>query len=179
MACILASSYDFSVGCQASIGGVDEVLIMEYSNLDGGSLAITEVADIVTAIDVATGKLFRRYNLAKEMGSDSDNLNRNVATGAFGYDHKVDFTTNGITTAMKIEMRSMAQTPLIVIVKRRDGTYWLYGKTKGMDLVTGTQQNAKEALTGPQQVWGFTGFEPDFAKSVNSGIIAALLVAAS
>jgi len=171
MACQLASSYDFSAGCQASIGGVDKVYIMEFANVS----SVTVTANVVTAVTKVATKVYRTYNLAKEMGSDSDNLARNVATASMLYDHKVDFTTNGITTAMKQELKAMAQTPLSVIVLRRDGTAWMYGKQKGMDLVVGNMQNAKEASNGPQMVWGFTGQEPDVALEVQFSVLATLL----
>lgn len=175
MACILSASYDFSAGCNASIGGVDKVYIIEYSNVLPAN--VTVVANVVTAITKVSTKVFRTYNLAKEMGSDSDNLARNVPTGSLLFDHKVDFTTNGITTAMKQELKAMAQIPLLVVVLRRDGTAWLYGRQKGMDLIVGTMQNAKEAATGPQMVWGFTGQEPDTALEVQSSVLATLTVA--
>lgn len=174
MACTLSASYDFSAGCQAAIGGIDKVFIIEYANVLPANVTVT--ANVVTAITKVASKVFRTYNLAKEMGSDSDNLNRNVPTASLLFDHKVDFTTNGITTAMKQELKAMAQTPLLVIVQRRDGTAWMYGRQKGMDLVVGTMQNAKEAATGPQMVWGFTGQEPDLALEVQFSVLATLTV---
>ena len=81
----------------------------------------------------------------------------------------------GITTAVKAEMKLVAQNNLIMIVKRWDGTYWLYGKTKGMNLDAATSGITKEANGFKGHTWTFTGVEPSYAVEVDSAIITALL----
>lgn len=172
MPCTLGSGYNFSTDCLGGIGGVDTDYIIEFSNVS----SVTVVSNVVTAITRVATKIFRSYVLAGEVGFDSDDPIPSLSTNSLIYKHIIGFTTNGITTAMKVEMKAMCQTPTMHIVKRRDGSFWLYGLQKGMNLVTPTTQNKKEAANGPQMTWQFEGTEPNFALEVTPGIVAALLV---
>lgn len=172
MSCTLGTSYNYASGCLVGIGGVDTDYIIEFINVT----AVAVTSNVVTGITRVSTKIFRSYILANEVGFDSDDPNPNAGTNSLLYKHIVGFTTNGISTAMKVEMKAMCQTPTLHIVKRRDGSCWLYGLTKGMNLVTPTAQNKKEGANGPQMTWQFEGTEPSFALEVDPTIIAALLV---
>jgi hypothetical protein len=79
-----------------------------------------------------------------------------------------------MTTAMKSEIALLAKNTLIILVKRRDGSYWIYGITKGMDLMTASSGSAKEATGFTGHNLSFAGLEPDFAWEVDSSIVAAI-----
>lgn len=172
MACLLTKDYTF-VGCKDQLAGISEVLICEYDFVNISSMTVA--AGIVTALTCATGKKFRRYILDKERGEYSFDLTGNKETGINTYLHKVMFTTNKITTDMVLEMDLVAKNWTIIIVKEADGTYRMYGREKGMELVTGGINSAKELGGFKGQVWTFESIQPSHALEVQSSLITTLL----
>lgn len=170
MACALTSGYTY-IGCKGGLSGLDEVMWTEFANVT----AITVTANVVTAITQAGTTVYRLLVLDKEMGMDSSDMTFTSASGTISSLHKVDFTIKGITTAMQAELKLAMQNVLNVIVKRRNGTYWMYGRTKGMDILTTTAGTAKEATGFTGHNISMQGIEPDFAIEVDSTIIAGLL----
>jgi hypothetical protein len=170
MSCALTSGYTF-VGCKDAASGIDEVLITEYANVT----AITVTSNVITAITMASTKQFRQYVLDKERGEFSYDLTGNKETSINTYLHRVSFTTNNITEAMSRELDLGAKNYTIQIVKGNDGKYRLFGRDKGMEMVTGTNSSAKELAGFHGNVWTFESIQKDRALEVNAGIIAALL----
>lgn len=169
MACALTQGYTY-IGCKGSLSGLDEVRLTEFANVT----AITVTANVVTAITMTASTKFRKYVLDKDMGMDSDDLAFTPGTGTITYTHKVDFTIKGQTTTVKQEIELVAKNVLLIITKRRDGTYWLFGRTKGMDLMTASSGTAKEAAGFTGHNLSFQGLEPNFALEVDSTIIAGI-----
>jgi hypothetical protein len=169
MACLLTSGYTY-LGCKGTISGLDEMRWTEFANVTSYTL----VAGVITAITMTGVTKFRKYVLDKEMGMDSDDLAFAQAAGTITYTHKVDFTIKGMTTAMKLELALASKNVLIVITKRRDGTYWIFGITKGMDILTATSGTSKEAAGFTGHNISLQGLEPNFAWEVDASIIAAI-----
>lgn len=174
MACALTSGYNF-YGCKGGAGGISEVLITEIANVT----ATTLTANVYTAITMATGTQFRRYVLDKEMGTWSDNGTYTKESGTWTYAPTVDFTIKGVSTALQAEIKLIAQNTLIMIVKDRNGVYRLFGKEKGMDLMTAENAGGKAMTDFNGFNLNFVGGETDYAHEVSSGIITALLSPAS
>jgi hypothetical protein len=169
MACLLTQGYTFT-GCKGGISGIDEVRITEFDNVT----AYTLTAGVITAITMSGVTKFRKYILDKEMGMDSDDLTFTPGTGTITYAHKVDFTIKGQTTSVKNELALVAQNVLMIMTKRRNGTYWMFGITKGMDLVTATSGTSKESAGFTGHNLSFIGLEPAFAYEVDASIVAAI-----
>jgi len=169
MACLLTQGYTY-LGCKGGLSGLDEVLITEFANVT----STTIVAGVVTVITMSGATKFRKYVLDKEMGMDEDPKTYTQATGTISSAHKVEFTTKGMTTSVKNELSLVMQNTLMVMTKRRNGTYWIYGITKGMDAVTITSGTSKEANGFTGHVVTFSGLEPDFAWEVDASIVAAI-----
>ena len=169
MACALTSGYTY-IGCKGGLSGLDEVLWSEFANVT----VTTVVANVITVITMTGATKYRKYVLDKDMGMDSSDMTFTSASGTLSSLHKVDFTIKGITTAMQAELKLAMQNVLSVIVKRRDGTYWMYGRTKGMDIMTTTAGSAKEATGFTGHNISLQGIEPDFAIEVTGSIMAAI-----
>ena len=173
MACILTQGYTF-VGCKDQAAGIDEALITEFANVS----TITVTANVVTAITMVMGKKFQQYILDKERGEFSYDLTGNKETSINTYLHKTSFTTNKLTTTETFEMDLMAKNFTIQIIKGNDGIYRLFGRTKGMEMVTGTNTSAMKLDGFHGQVWSFESIQSAPALEVGSGLIAALLIPA-
>lgn len=169
MACLLTSGYTY-LGCKGTISGLDEVRWTEFANVTSYTL----VAGVITAITMTGTTKFRKYVLDKEMGMDDDSMTFTSGTGTITYAHKVDFTIKGMTTAMKLELALASKNVLMVMTKRRDGTYWMFGITKGMDIMTISSGTAKEAAGFTGHNISLQGLEPNFAWEVDAAIVAAI-----
>jgi hypothetical protein len=170
MPCLLTSGYNFA-GCKGGAGGISEVLITEIENLTSS----TFTANVYTALTMSTGKQFRRYILDKEMGSWSDNGTYTKESGTYTYAPTVSFTIKGISTALQAELKLIAQNTLILIVKDRNGVYRLFGREKGMDLMTVESTVGKAMTDFAGFNLNFVGGEIDFAHEVQTSLITALL----
>lgn len=170
MPCALSSGYNFA-GCKGGAGGISEVLITEIANLTASTLT----ANVYTALTMATGTQFRRYVLDKEMGSWSDNGTFTKESGTWTYEPTVAFTVKGVSTALQAEIKLIAQNTLIMIVKDRNNVYRLFGREKGMDLMTAENAGGKALTDFYGFNLNFVGGETDYAHEVSSGIISALL----
>jgi len=174
--CALTQGYTF-VGCKDQASGIDEVLICEYDNVNLSAMTVT--ANVVTALTCATGKQFRRYILDKERGEFSYDLAGNKENSINTYLHKVMFTTNKLTTGVTFEGDLVAKNFTIIIVKDNTGTYRLFGRVKGMELISLENKSSKELSGFHGNVWSFESIQNAPALEVNSALITTLLSPAS
>lgn len=169
MACALTQGYTY-IGCKGGMSGLDEVRWTEFANVTSYTLT----AGVITAITMTGVTKFRKYVLDKEMGMDSDDFTFTSGSGTISHVHKVDFTIKGMTTSVKNELTLAGKNVLMVMTKRRDGTYWMFGITKGMDIMTMTSGTSKEATGFTGHNISLQGLEPTFAYEVDSTIVAAI-----
>lgn len=174
--CALTSGYTF-IGCKDQAAGADEVYIAEYDNVNVDSMTVA--SDIITALTCKSGKKFWKYVLDKERGEYSYDLTGNKETSINTFLHKVSFTTNKLLAAQTLQMGLVAKNFLLIIVKGNDGVYRFFGRVKGMELVSGTNQSAKELAGFHGSVWSFESVQPGPALEVDSTLIATLLAPAS
>lgn len=137
MSCLLTQWFDLD--CNDSIGGIEEIYVLENVSID----AITEVSGVVTAITTVGSKKFNRYRLKDEVGSMQAPVNHNQQNGTTFFEQTVIFNLNKLTTTKRNELLLLAQANTVVIVKDMNGLYWLCGKTRGLypsagDFGTGT-----------------------------------------
>jgi hypothetical protein len=171
MACALTQGNTYTA-CKPGMGGIKEVWLTEFDNVT----AYTVASGIVTAITMASGKLFRRYILEKEIGKADWPL---TGAGNVSYEHKVDFSIRGLTTSIQNELKLIAQNSLIIIVKEADDTFRIFGITRSMDLVTAGGSTEQNAADIKKNTLSFVGKEPNFPWEVQSSITTALLSAAA
>jgi hypothetical protein len=166
---------NITIDCKDSIGGLKEVLFIEFDNVT----TITEASGVVTAITLATGKQFRRYQLPKETGFFTEAPNASVQNGTIFYQQELTVVINKMQANTRNEIQLLAQNRLISIALDLNGKYWLLGREQSLDLTGGEggSGTAHGDRNGYTRV--FTGQERQMAPEVTSGIIAALLVPAS
>ena len=173
MACNLTQN--MTLDCTDGIGGVKEVLFIEYDNVT----AITEASGVVTTLTVSTGKQFRRYAMPKETSFFTETLNKNIQNGSLFYQQELTIVLNKMQANTRNEIQLLAKNRLITIVLDQNGKYWLLGKVNAMEATSG--DGGTGTATGDRNGYTrvFTGMEKDMAPEVQSSIIAALLTPAS
>jgi hypothetical protein len=164
-----------TIGCNDSIGGLKEVLFIEFDNVT----AITEASGVVTAITVSPGKQFRRYVMPKETSFFTETLNSNVANGTIFYQQELTIVLNKMQANTRNEISLLAQNRLIAIGLDNNGKYWLLGRERSIDATGG--DGGSGTATGDRNGYTrvFTGMEKDMAPEVQNSIIADLLAPAS
>lgn len=137
MSCLLTQWFDLD--CNDSIGGIEEMYVLEATSVD----TITDASGVVTGITTVGSKKFNRYRLKDEVGSMQSPVTHNQQNGTTFFEHTVVGSLNKLSTTKRNEFKILMQTNSIVIIKDMNGNYWLCGKTRGMypsagDFGTGT-----------------------------------------
>ena len=179
MACALTLGYNYNA-CKGGAGGIKRVLITEVANVT----AVTVTANVITAMTLPTGKLFREYDLDKEMGYFKSPLTADVKSDNLVYNHEVGFGIKKFATTIAAEIKLLASNWLYIIVEDRNGKYRAFGigstlpHSNGMNLETVSDDSGKAMLDYNGFELVFKSMEDTYAMEVQSSIIAALLIAA-
>lgn len=168
MACALTSGY--SLDCKDSSGGITEVYFMELGNL----ATIAEASGVVTGLTKVTGKRFYKYQLPKEAGMLTETINGNTQNGTIFYASELKVVVNKLSTAVRNEIKLLAQNTLLAVIKDNNGKYWMIGKEKGIDLNGGTLGTGTAFGDRSGFDLTFTGSEAAPMVEVNSTVASAL-----
>jgi hypothetical protein len=109
--------------CAANMGGIVEVLIANYDDVT----AKTVTAGKITAITMATGAKFKRYEFAKNTGSLTSNYTFDQAAGVKFVTSDLVLQFNRMQTTSRVEISALALADTVVIVKDANGKYWYLG----------------------------------------------------
>lgn len=166
---------NITIDCKDSLGGLKEVLFIEFDNVT----TMTEASGVITAITLPTGKQFRRYVMPKETAFFTETPNVSVPNGTVFYQQELTIVINKMAANTRNEVQLLAQNRLIAIALDLNGKYWLLGREQAIDLTggeggSGTAHGDRNGYTR-----AFTGMERFMAPEVMASIIAALLVPAT
>lgn len=174
MACALTQSV--GLDCRSSVGGIKKVYVTEIAN----ATTITAASGVVTAITMATGKRFWDYSVDLDIPNEwTENGTGSRENGTLFYEQSVTLILNGMSASKRNELHLLAKNRLLVIIQDRNDVYWLAGESNGLMVTTnnagsGAMMDARNGYT-----LTLAGKEAEPANTVDSTIIAALLVAAS
>ena len=118
--CNLSSG--FARDCSDSVGGIEELYIIERSAVT----AYTEASSEVTAITDG-GSTWRKYELKKEVGSVTATTTIDPANGTRFSEGVVAFSINKFSAAKVNEIKIMILGRLAIICKDNNGVYWGLG----------------------------------------------------
>ena len=178
MPCALTTNITYD-SCKDNISGIKRILFTEYANLDQTNVAkFALTANVVTTLVLATSKLFRAYNLDRQMAEASDNATGNVETKINIYAPTITFTINGFTTVQRTELDLLMKNYLIAIIERKNGTYWIAGLDGGLDVTEIQTAFGKNFEDFSGNIVSLVGKSATRMLEVDSSLIAAQLVAA-
>lgn len=175
MACALTQGFT-TLDCKDNTGGVIEFLITELANVE----TVIDTDGLITAITMAPGSQFWEYKQLKETAQWTEELKTTPANGTIAYNQTANIVLFKRDTAKRNEIKLLSQNVVCIIVKDKNGSYWLLGETQGCDLADGSKYDSGKAGTdknGWDLAFGAVEHEP--AKEVDSSLIAALLIPAS
>lgn len=155
MACNLVSS--FSINCRDGNGGATEMKVREFIPALTGT---SETSGTVTFSGAALTNWYT-YAIEKETASFMDDLVGNVQNGTTVYNETVTYIFNKLQTAFRNELKTLGQKRLWIAIKDSNGTAWLFGYTRGMDLTTANSASGTAWTDRSGYTLTFIGAEPN------------------
>lgn len=161
-----------SIGCKDNTGGITKIYLANAESV----ASITAASGTISAITMATDKLFYEFALPKFSGSFTENIKASAENGTVYYEQVITGSMRKMSVANRNLIKTLATANLVAIVADANGNHWYVGETRNLDLTegsaaTGTQMGDKNGYS-----FTLTGMEPAPAQLVTSSIIAALLV---
>ena len=170
MSCSITSGYPLQ--CRESMPGVLAVYITNFSNVVS---YVTDATNVVTGVTLSSATFFYKFNLNKEAGEFTENINSSPTNGTLAFEPTVNLYLSKYATVLRNQIVLLAKSKLAVIVLDRNGQYWLLGASNGMDCTAGSGVVGKAYLGDPNG-WNitFTGQEPVAAFEVSASIISTI-----
>lgn len=168
MSCALTQGY--TLDCRDNVGGIKEIYITELGN----KATLTAASGVITAFTLSSGKQFFKYELEKETAELTENFQTNDVNGTVFYEQDIMLPIRKLQASTRNEIKLLAQNRLMIIVKDRNGKYWLLGENNGCELQPSTGKTGKAMGDFNGYELTFKGKEEDPMQEVSSGLIATL-----
>lgn len=172
MACALTQ--DISLGCRDSVGGIETVYITELAN----KATLTTTAGTIGTFTLSTGKQFWIYELVRGTANWGEDVVNSEENGTYFYQQKLAIKLHKRSATLNEEIKLIAQNRLMIIVKQKNGEYYLIGE-EGATLDTSTFESGTA-------MGDFNGYTLNFkcdstvpAAKVNSNLISTLTAPAA
>ena len=157
--------------CSPSMGGIVEALFANKEDVQ----EVTLTEDMVSAITMASGKKFVKFQFPRNTGSMSSNYTIDHTTGVKFVTTDLVLVFNRMETSKRIAIKALMQNDLVAIVKDANGKYWYLGYDEALNATAG------DGLTGTARADrnGYSATLQDNSHEmpyeVNPEIIAALV----
>lgn len=164
MACELYQGEE--IECRDGSGGVMEVYIANFNNVQ----SVTVTSGQATGITMAGTTKFFTFQLEKENALYDNNGTSSIENGTTFYESTLNFTIKKMSASQKNSLDILLKARLMVIVKDSNGTYWVMGRTRGVDALEilntsgkafGDLAGATVTLTGKEPA-----FDPEFTGAI-------------
>lgn len=142
MSCILTAA--IAANCKDGVGGISNLWAVELSAVTGGTA--TETAGALTAFALEGGKVMFAWNFAKDSAAIMEDANPSIENGTTFWRHTLEVSFWKWETAKRNELKIAAATPIAFIAKDYNGNYWLLGRSRGLDMQSGSQATSGKLL---------------------------------
>lgn len=153
-------------GCRDGVGGVPNIYLTEFDNID----TFTENSNVVTATLKATKK-WRKVECEKDTANFVETHTGSRQNASIFYTQTVTIKLNGLKTETRTLVRLLAKNKLAIICEI-DGKYWLIGRRDGAMLTTGTTNSGTTMADGHNYQMTFEAMEKEMAIEVNSTFLS-------
>jgi hypothetical protein len=150
LTCILSEGLNLTGCTKDNTGGVEQVIFANFKDVvpAGSPTGFTydsttgEVTSVVTG---ATASDWYIFDTVKETSSLAEAVAVNVQNSTISFTPTVTLVMNKMNTAKRNLIHMLALGVLVAVVKDNNGTYWMVGQKKGLD-VTAIDNNTGVAL---------------------------------
>src|SRR3990167_9003645 len=162
MACPLTQN--LILDCQDQVGGIETVYIAERANRTD-TMIYNGSGQITTGILQETF-FFYRYQFKKASSEYKQTVQRDIVAG---------------TTFWQTELKLLAYNTCMIVIKDRNGKYWLMGENNGAEVVSGGDGSGKamgdvngyDLVFQSEENEPMRELEPAFVNLAISGFLAA------
>ena len=173
MACLINSG--FSDTCRGSVGGVGTVYLGNFpagvtQDLDW---LVLDADGVVT--DFASGTIAYEYQPNKTSSQFTETYQSSLENGSFGFEQKVSLVFANMSQLKQNQIKLMSAGNLFVIVKNKDGKFWLIGSEDGAVLSGGSADSGKTLAEGNKYTLEITAMQGTPAKEVTAAAVAAII----
>lgn len=156
MACTLVASFPFS--CRDSNGGVQEIKVKVFDSAAVGS-TLVESSGTVTASGASLTDWQVLY-CEKLTASFLEAGTTSVQNGTSTFKDTITFIFNKLQVAFRNELKTYHQVSLHIAAKDNNGVGWLFGYTRGVDLITSSSASGTTYEDRSGYTLTFEGTEP-------------------
>jgi hypothetical protein len=155
LTCLLTSSFPFA--CRDGNGGAQEFKVKVFDSTLSG---ITETSGRVTMTGAALTGWYTLY--CEKMTSNAGSAGAtSVQNGTTTYKETAVFIYNKLQASFRNELKAYHQQRVHIAVKDNNGTSWLFGFTRGMDLPSSTSTTGTNYEDRSGYTLTFEGTEPN------------------
>jgi len=157
MACTFISSFPFA--CRDGNGGVQEMKVKVFDSA-APSVTLVETSGTVVA---SGASLTGWYTLFCEKATANfvDAGATNVQNGTSTYKETITFIFNKLQVAFRNELKAYHQQRIHIAIKDNNGVAWLFGFTRGVDLMTSNSGSGTAYDERSGYTLTFEGTEPN------------------
>lgn len=179
MACSSIALSGISQACKNSIGGVKTIYAARKEDVTAVTVTATEGTgvDTVTAITMATGKVFYEYKGTKDSSNFVSTYTVAPEAGSAYWNTVLTTQWAQMDSVKRAQLLALLVDELIIIALDRNGKYWMLGKDNGMEGSNGTAQTGSASGDLNGMTAEFTAAEPAPPIEVDAAIIAGILEA--
>jgi hypothetical protein len=167
--CPLTAGYDYSQNCTAFQGGVKVIAFVESYNKN----TITVASGVVTAMALASTKVFRVYRVKKNKSFFTDNATRTEAGGKF-YTPTISLFLPDLGTALRKEVDLLISNSLIVAVLDYNNVWRMAGYYSFLEATTVDANFGTLIGDSHAQTVVFTGQDADPMLEINTSTATSL-----
>lgn len=160
-----------SLDCKGVAGGIDTIYLAEFENVS----SITASSGIVSGITMVAGKKFFEYKVRPENATFTQEQTFSKENQSYFSAQTLTFDIFKMSAKNRNIIKLLVQNRILAIVKSTEGTYWLLGETRGMDVTTVSESTGKAMGDKNGYSLTLTGKEPLPANKVNSGVISGII----
>lgn len=172
MACAITAG--FTIDCRDGMGGLKEIYIANYNDIDQNSLATGVVSGVVTGITKLSGKKFYKFQQLAQTASATETITGSDENGTTFFAQSIEMFLPKMQAAVRNQVLLLATGRVIVVTVDRNGKSFLYGLSMGLTSTTGTGNSGKAFGDQNGYVVTLTGAEPQLAPEVSAAVVAAL-----
>ena len=174
--CNITDGYDYTDSCRGT-AGVKRFLIANKADVTTFTEGVVGTSSVpsgeITGITMSAGTYFYEFKTYPALSSLNDSSSE--GNGNIAYTHTATIVLVNATVAIRNLVNYLTKGSFYIIVEKVDGTYWLGGRTSGMNMIhTGGSGTAGTDLNG-YTLTATSVLELEPLITVSSTIIDALL----
>jgi hypothetical protein len=161
---------------EARAGGLIKAYLIAYSDTapDATGQIATVTSGLVTAVSLATGKLFQGVGFTRGSSMADETFTSDFAKGTGFYKSTFKMFLSGLTVANQQYIQQLQMRPVAVIIQTLEGNFYLLGGDGRFQLLSYSATSGTAEADGPGYTLSFEGSGISPMLMVDPSIIATI-----